>query len=280
MQILPFLLPCLQGVVRTARDGSAVPSSPEQSSWRSRASFLESWWAALLLQTRAFLCCSPSALGAAEFLCSYVMDCRWLCLENLLFFFTAGGGQEPCPTSAGSLLTELLAVGAEMPGRRAAEGSTGAVSPLCPKHLPEPLFSLVAAWGSFSRATSAANEGKRSGGKFGLGGFARSGSCVPSLSPGGGWGRAECLGGVAGGGMQQPWDRDTGSRAWLLPWKELRKVSGQSPPPAAGGEQGDSGGRAGMGRADRDGEGGAPRGRGMLKCSIILSPRQIPHACV
>lgn len=140
MQILPFLLPCLRGAVRTARDGSAVPSSPEQSSWRSRASFLESWWAALLLQTRAFLCCSPSALGAAEFLCSYVMDCRWLCLENLLFFFTAGGGQEPCPTSAGSLLTELLTVGAEMPGRRAAEGSTGAASPLCPKHLPEPLF--------------------------------------------------------------------------------------------------------------------------------------------
>lgn len=92
MQILPFLLPCLRGAVRTARDGSAVPSSPERSSWRSRASFLESWWAALLLQTRAFPCCSPSVLGAAEFLCSYVMDCRWLCLENLLFFFHSWKG--------------------------------------------------------------------------------------------------------------------------------------------------------------------------------------------
>lgn len=183
MQILPFLLPCLRGAVRTARDGSAVPSSPEQSSWRSRASFLESWWAALLLQTRAFLCCSPSALGAAEFLCSYVMDCRWLCLENLLFFFTAGGGQEPCPTSAGSLLTELLAVGAEMPGRRAAEGSTGAASPLCPKHLPEPLFSLVAAWGSFSLATSGCKRGKTEWGQIWAGGLCPERFVCPLLEP-------------------------------------------------------------------------------------------------
>lgn len=35
------------------------------------------------LQAHTFLCCSPSVLGAAEFLCSYVMGCWWLCLKNV-----------------------------------------------------------------------------------------------------------------------------------------------------------------------------------------------------
>lgn len=132
MQILPFLLPCLRGAVRTARDGSAVPSSPERSSWRSRASFLESWWAALLLQTRAFPCCSPSVLGAAEFLCSYVMDCRWLCLENLLFFSQLEGIRSPVLPLLGHCSQSCWPWGQRCQAEGLQKGAPGQLLPFAP----------------------------------------------------------------------------------------------------------------------------------------------------
>lgn len=75
-----------------------------------------------------------------------------------------------------------------------------------------------------------------------------------------------CIPGQCRGGMQQPWDRGAGSCR-----------SAKSPRKAFPPGRGSGGCPVGMDRGRRRRRG---RDRGMLKCSIILPPQPIPHACV